>query len=201
MSVVDPSPGAQHRSQQVEVSVNGPPPAGRQRPLEFGDPRHLAACRFLVEEALALDDRDFEAWLGMLSPDVVYQVRVRATTTRGGIGERTPLVEHYHEDLYSLRKRVARLATSFAWAEDPPSRTRHVVTNICTFPTQREDTLRVRSYQLVFRSRGDLYEPDLLCGERTDLLSSSNGSDFRLARREASVDESVLRTQNLAIFL
>ena len=148
-----------------------------------------------------LDERDFEAWLAMLSPDVIYRVQVRATTTRGGIGERTPLVGHYDEDLYSLRKRVARLGTSFAWAEDPPSRTRHVVSNICTFTTAQEDVLRVRSYQLVFRSRGDLYEPDLLCGERTDLLCGANGQELRLSRREVVLDESVLRTQNLAIFL
>jgi len=201
MSTVGPSPGDLHRTTQVEPSVSATVPSARQRPMEFGDPRHLAACRFLVEEALALDERDFDAWLDMLSPDVVYQVHVRATTTRGGIGERTSLVEHYDEDLYSLRKRVARLATSFAWAEDPPSRTRHVVTNICTFPTDREDILRVRSYQLVFRSRGDLYEPDLLCGERNDLLYCANPQELRLSRREVTLDESVLRTQNLAIFL
>ena len=40
---------------------------------------------------------------------------------------------HFDEDLYSLRKRVQRLTTDHAWTEDPPSRTRHFVTNIRTF--------------------------------------------------------------------
>ena len=30
----------------------------------------------------------------------------------------------------ALARRVARLATGMAWAEDPPSRTRHLIANI-----------------------------------------------------------------------
>jgi hypothetical protein len=53
---------------------------------------------------------------------------------------------------------------------------------------------------LLFRSRGDTREPDLLSCGRTDLLRPGPGG-YLLARREITVDESVLRTQNLAIFL
>jgi phthalate 3,4-dioxygenase subunit beta len=52
----------------------------------------------------------------------------------------------------------------------------------------------------MFRSRGDTRAPELLSAGRTDLLRES-GDGLRLARREITVDESVLRTQNLAVFL
>jgi phthalate 3,4-dioxygenase beta subunit len=104
---------------------------------------------------------------------------------------------HFDEDMYALRKRVQRLATDHAWTEDPPSRTRHFVTNVRTF---RHDGLRVESALLLFRSRGDTREADLISAGRADLLRETPGG-LRLARREITVDEAVLRTQNLAVFL
>ncbi len=60
--------------------------------------------------------------------------------------------------------------------------------------------LLVESAVLLFRSRGDTREADLVSAGRTDLLRATAGG-LRLARREITVDESVLRTQNLAVFL
>jgi len=162
---------------------------------------HLQASRFLMEEALALDERDFDSWLAMLSPQIRYQVRNNATTGSSGSGSRSAAVAHFDEDYYSLKMRVDRLRTNFAWAEDPPSRTRHVVTNVCTYPTDVTDEVLVRSYIMLFRSRGDLREPDNLCGERHDRLQCVQDGDVRLLSREVVLDESVLRTQNLSIFL
>ena len=101
--------------------------------------------------------------------------------------------------MYALRKRVQRLATDHAWTEDPPSRTRHFVTNVRTFRAAAGE-LRVQSALLLFRSRGDTREADLISAGRTDLLRAT-ADGLRLARREIIVDESVLRTQNLAVFL
>jgi hypothetical protein len=50
------------------------------------------------------------------------------------------------------------------------------------------------------RDVGDGREPDLISVGRTDLLRET-GAGLRLARHEIIVDESVLRTQNLAVFL
>ncbi len=61
--------------------------------------------------------------------------------------------------------------------------------------------LRVESALLLFRSRGDTREADLLSAGRADLLRPDGAGSHRLARREITVDESVLRTQNLAVFL
>ena len=169
------------------------------RPLPYGDPAHLAAHQFLVEEAALLDAADFAGWLDLLCEDIRYVMPVRVTTARGAGFDSLAGMGHFDEDMYALRKRVQRLATDHAWTEDPPSRTRHFVTNVRTFRAAAGE-LRVQSALLLFRSRGDTREADLLSAGRTDLLRET-ADGLRLARREITVDESVLRTQNLAVFL
>jgi phthalate 3,4-dioxygenase subunit beta len=170
-----------------------------ERPLPYSDARHQAAHQFLVEEAALLDAADYAAWLDLLCEDIRYVMPVRVTTARGAGFDALPDMGHFDEDLYALRKRVQRLATDHAWTEDPPSRTRHFVSNVRTFTDDRAD-LRAESSLLLFRSRGDTRPPDLLSAGRTDILRPA-GDGYRLAQRQINVDESVLRTQNLAVFL
>jgi phthalate 3,4-dioxygenase beta subunit len=73
------------------------------------------------------------------------------------------------------------------------------VANVRTFRAAASE-LHVQSALLLFRSRGDTREADLLSAGRADLLRET-ADGLRLARREITVDESVLRTQNLAVFL
>ncbi len=169
--------------------------------LAFDDPRHLAAHRFLVEEAESLDERDFDRWLTMLAEDVVYRVPVTSTIARGARSGKPGGMDHYHEDRYSLQMRIARFRTEFGWTEDPPSRTRHLITNVRTFASDAANEILVRSSLLLFRSRGDLHGPDLICGQRTDVLRRMRDGILLLRERTVVLDESVLRTQNLAIFL
>ena len=169
------------------------------RPLSYGDPAHLAAHQFLVEEAALLDAADYAGWLGLLCEDIRYVMPVRVTTARGADFDSLADMGHFDEDMYALRMRVRRLATDHAWTEDPPSRTRHFVTNVRTFRDDG-DALRVESALLLFRSRGDTREASLISAGRTDVLRAT-ADGLRLARREITVDESVLRTQNLAVFL
>lgn len=170
-----------------------------ERPLPYSDPEHQAAHQFLVEEAALLDAADYGAWLNLLCEDIRYVMPVRVTTARGAGFDALTDMGHFDENLYSLRKRVQRLATDHAWTEDPPSRTRHFVSNVRTFPGGGAG-LRVESSLLLFRSRGDTRPPDLLSAGRTDVLRVTDDG-YRLARRQIMVDESVLRTQNLAVFL
>ena len=168
--------------------------------LAYDDPRHLAAQHFLVEEAAILDARQWEVWLGMLDEQIRYVMPVRVNTSAGTGYDELGDMAHFDEDLYSLRKRVERLLTDHAWTEDPPSRTRHLVTNVRTHTTDDVDQVQVSSTVLLFRSRGDTRPPEIVCAGRVDrLVTTSFG--LRLRTRHISVDESVLRTQNLAIFL
>jgi len=175
-----------------------------RRPLPYTDPAHQAAHQFLVEEAALLDAADYAGWLDLLCADIRYLMPVRVTTARGAGFDTLADMGHFDEDMYALRKRVQRLATDHAWTEDPPSRTRHFVTNVRTFrgsafPDGGVEFV-VESAVLLFRSRGDTREADLVSAGRTDLLRET-AAGLRLARREILVDEAVLRTQNLAVFL
>lgn len=168
--------------------------------LPFSDERHQTAHQWLVEEAYLLDAQAYEAWLDLLTDDIHYVMPVRVTTALGSGFDTAPGMAHFDEDKYSLSRRVARFLTEHAWTEDPPSRLRHHLSNVRTYRTEDEDHLVVESAVLLFRSRGDVREPSLVSAGREDLLRR-DGDGWRLARRTILVDESVLRTQNMAIFL
>lgn len=168
-------------------------------PLPYADSRHQAAAQFLVEEAHLLDTANYEAWLDLLDPSICYRMPVRVTAVKAASEADVQTMDHFDEDLYSLRKRVARFQTSHAWTEDPQSRVRHHVSNVRTFAVA-DQRLVVESAVLLYRSRGDRTEPSLLSAGRVDHLVGEPGG-LRLAERLIEIDESVLRTQNLAIFL
>lgn len=134
--------------------------------------------QFLYREARLLDQRRFHEWLDLLTDDVHYWMPVR--TTRYAKISKSIVI--YDEDRYkddevakegelaildedkaSLRMRSARLETGMAWAEDPPSRTRHFLSNI---EVEDDDTpLQVKVYAniIVYRSRGEI-EQDFFVG-------------------------------------
>jgi len=170
------------------------------KPLLFNDVRHLQAHQFLVDEAYLLDGQHYEAWLDTLSDDIRYIMPVRVTTALGAGFDTSPGMAHFDENKYSLSRRVARFLTEHAWTEDPPSRLRHYITNVRSFACEDPGQLIVESAELLFRSRGDVNESALVSCGREDLLRC-DGGQWKLARRTIIVDESVLRMQNLAVFL
>jgi 3-phenylpropionate/cinnamic acid dioxygenase small subunit len=170
------------------------------KPLPFNDSRHLQAHQFLVDEAYLLDAQLYEMWLDTLTDDVHYLMPVRVTTARGAGFDTSPGMAHFDEDKHSLSRRVARFATEHAWTEDPPSRLRHFITNVRTFACGDDGHLIVESAELLFRSRGDVNESALVSCGREDLMRWC-GEQWKLARRLIIADESVLRMQNLAVFL
>ena len=169
-------------------------------PVRYGSERYHEAVDLLFREAEALDARRHPEWLGMLCDDIRYVVPVRVTSAHSLEDSYLRDMAHFDEDRYSLTKRVERFATEHAWTEDPPSRTRRFVTNIRCYEGDVEGEMLARSNLLLFRSRGDVHAPDLISARRTDRLRTE-GYALKIARREVLLDESVLRTQNLAVFL
>src|SRR3954452_8333553 len=161
--------------------------------LPHDDPRHLAASHFLVEEAALLDARRWRVWLGLLTDDIRYVMPGAVTTAAGATLRDSAAMAHFDDDRHSLGKRVERLSTEHAWTEDPPSRTRHVVTIIRTFAADAIAMLLVESAVLLFRSRGDTRPPEIVCAGRSDRLRATDAG-YRLAERRIDVDEAVLRT-------
>jgi 3-phenylpropionate/cinnamic acid dioxygenase small subunit len=170
------------------------------RTLPFSDEGHLQAHQWLVDEAWLLDAQAYEEWLELLTDDIHYLMPVRVTTALGSGFDTSPGMAHFDEDKYSLSRRVARFLTEHAWTEDPPSRLRHHLSNVRTFATEDPDHLVVDSATLLFRNRGDVREGSFVSAGREDLLRRTP-EGWKLARRTILVDDSVIRMQNLAIFL
>jgi 3-phenylpropionate/cinnamic acid dioxygenase small subunit len=170
------------------------------RTLPFSDERHLQAHQWLVDEAYILDSQAYDEWLDLLTDDIHYLMPVRVTTALGAGYDTSPGMAHFDENRYSLGRRVARFLTEHAWTEDPPSRLRHYVANVRTFATDDPNHVVVDSGVMLYRSRGDVREAAVLSAGREDLLRRT-GDGWRLARRTILLDDSVVRSQNLAIFL
>jgi 3-phenylpropionate/cinnamic acid dioxygenase small subunit len=164
------------------------------------DPLYGEVVEFLYHEADLLDTGRFEEWLELLADDLNYRLPVRLNRRRGESEDDAPTTEIFSDNLASLRLRVRRLDTGFAWAETPPSRTRHLISNVRVRTTEVANELEVTSYFLVYRSRASETTPDLFSGERQDRLRQTDAG-WRLARRTIQLDQAVIGARHLSIFL
>jgi 3-phenylpropionate/cinnamic acid dioxygenase small subunit len=168
--------------------------------------------QFLYREARLLDERRFREWLDLFTDDVRYWMGARSNRyprTSKAISILSPnrYVEDDHtrddelsifdESKETLSGRVARLETGMAWAEDPPSRTRHLITNIEVAGDAGAELI-VHSNFIVYRSRAET-EQDFYVGARQDLLRRVDGA-LKIARRKMTLDQNVLSAKNLSIF-
>lgn len=160
----------------------------------------LEVQEFLYREALALDERRFRDWLALLADDIRYEVPVRVTREGLADWELSPTSRIFDDTKETLEVRVRRLETDFAWAEQPPSRTRHYVTNVLVDPTGEPGEYLVSSNCLIYRSRGDEPTPSLYSLFRKDTVRRSGG-EWKLARRWAALDQSMINAHNLSIFI
>ena len=103
----------------------------------------------------------------------------------------------FDEDKDLIHKRILKLDTGYSWAEDPPSRTRHIFTNLRVLD-KAGDTTRVTCNFIVYRSRLAADE-DLWVGRREDTLRT-HGASFRIVKRHLFLDQVSLLSKNLSIF-
>jgi 3-phenylpropionate/cinnamic acid dioxygenase small subunit len=157
---------------------------------------------FLYREALALDERRFRDWLEYLADDIRYEVPVRVTREGLADWELSPTSRIFDDTKETLEVRVRRLETDFAWAEQPPSRTRHFVTNVVVDPTEVPDEYLVSSNCFVYRSRGDEPTPSLYSLFRKDAVRrTTTAIGWQVSRRWAALDQSMINAHNLSIFI
>jgi 3-phenylpropionate/cinnamic acid dioxygenase small subunit len=168
--------------------------------MAMADDARERATAFLFDEAEYLDDNRLDRWLELLHPDLDYEIPVRVTRERSAGAGFVTGAYHMKETYASLQQRVARLSGDFAWAEDPPSRTRRIVGNVRAIPDGPSGELAVKSNTLLFRSRYDLVDYQLLAYERVDRVVVTDGI-LRLLRRRVHLDHTTLPIHNLAVFL
>ena len=157
--------------------------------------------QFLYFEARLLDERRFREWWQLFTDDVHYWMPVRYNRQFRELDKETGRpgeLAHFEEDKLSLYQRVYRLGTAMAWAEDPPSRTRHLISNVWARPADTENELYVQSAFIVYRNRGD-YEVDIWAGRRDDVIRRVDGC-LQIARREILLDQATILSKNLSVF-
>jgi 3-phenylpropionate/cinnamic acid dioxygenase small subunit len=161
----------------------------------------LELMPFYIREAWLLDERKFKEWLDLFTDDVLYFMpRRKNVPQRESHRELTPLgdLAIFEEDKRYLEMRVARLDTGMAWAEDPPSRTRHMIGNL-EAELAENDEARARTAFLVYRSHLET-DHQLLSGYREDVLRKVAGG-WKVAKRTIVLDANVLLDKNLSVFL
>jgi biphenyl 2,3-dioxygenase beta subunit len=105
---------------------------------------------------------------------------------------------YFDDDKQSLRIRVERVYAKNAWAEMPPSRTRHFISNV-RIKNDTGSELEVHSNFLVYRTRLET-DQDIFVGAKRDVLRRVNDS-FKIAKRTIILDQAVLSAKNISIFL
>lgn len=165
--------------------------------------------RFLYHAAELLDDRRLNEWHKLLTEDVSYRVPIRTTRERSSSDEFSETTFHMKEDWDTLKVRTERMASDFAWSEDPPSRTRRQVSNVRVTDVSN-DEISLKNNLVIVRSQKDETDPDILSMERRDTLRRdddgygsewSDGPKLKLAERTVFLDHTVIPVDSLSIIL
>jgi len=169
--------------------------------------------QFLYQEARLLDNKQFKAWLELFTEDARYWMPVRSnkypknskaiSILDGSRYEEEELSKEgelaiLDETKETLSMRITRLETGMAWAEDPPSRTRHMISNVEVEELTQGKELKVYSNFLVYRNRGER-EQDFFVGSREDTVRKTDGQ-WKIAYRKVVLDQNVLLAKNVSIF-
>jgi 3-phenylpropionate/cinnamic acid dioxygenase small subunit len=164
---------------------------------------HHEIEQFLYYEARLLDDRRFEEWYELLADDLQYVMPTRYNRLRREAQHEFAApdeTQHFDEDKHSIAQRIRRLRSGTAWAEDPPSRTRHFISNVVVGGNGQPDEFEADCYYLLYRARLER-EVEMFAGMRQDVLRRSSGvSRWQIARRRIILDQTVVLARNLSFF-
>ncbi len=155
--------------------------------------------QFLYEEAAMLDDRRFEEWLTLFTPDISYWMPVRRIKTVEDLDRQFTAkgdIALFDDEYNTLEKRVKKASGGFNWSEEPPSRTRYLITNV-RIVGQEEDRLEVHSNFHLHRSRLEDDTDDFI-GHREDVLVA-DGNSFKIKRRHIFLEQTVIQAANMAV--
>ena len=161
---------------------------------------HHDVEQFYYREAALLDAHDYVAWLDLFSDDTHYFMPLRRTVSRKDADReftRPGQVALFDDTKPLLKMRVDKLLTGRSWSEDPPSRTRRLVTNVRVLSDDGQE-LEVASNFHLYRTRLKS-EEDSWIGSRSDVLRRHDSS-FHIARREIRLEQTVILSRNLSNF-
>jgi 3-phenylpropionate/cinnamic acid dioxygenase small subunit len=154
--------------------------------------------QFLYAEAALLDARRYSEWLGLIADDIHYWMPIRRTVTLSDIDREFTKpgdMAYFDDDRGMLEMRVKKLEAGSAWSEDPPSRSRHFVSNVRVLDVAGDEITVEVAFHL-YRTRLNS-EVGSWVGRRVDVLRRA-GAGFRLAKRHIFLDQTVIPTTNMS---
>src|SRR5271167_1314630 len=147
----------------------------------------------LYKEAALLDEWRLDEWMELLTGDAVYEVP--PTDVPEGDSRNTLFI--IADDAVRIRSRVKQLLGRFAWAENPHSRTRRMISNVRVLGADGDDIL-VSANFAVYRMR---YESvDTYIGHY-DLKLVRAGKVLKIRERRAILDNEALRPHGKISFI
>lgn len=161
--------------------------------------------QWLYREVDLLDYREYSEWLKLLHPEVRYFVPIARNVPRIRDNEYTREQQDnaWMDEGYStIEKRIKQILTNIHWAEEPPSRVSHLITNTVLLSVEGEKGARevtARSRVFVYQNRID-DEVIQFVGKRIDTLVESE-NDWLLKHRTVHLDQSVLLAKALTVFI
>jgi 3-phenylpropionate/cinnamic acid dioxygenase small subunit len=157
---------------------------------------------FYYHEAELLDERRYSDWIELIADDIHYFMPQRRNVKFGEQHRENSDPESeiawFDEGKATLAGRVRQLNTGLHWAEEPPSRVCHVVSNVQILDVQG-DEVKVKSRFIVYRNRLQ-DEVDLFLGKREDTLRRDAETGWKIANRTIILDQNVLLAKNITVF-
>jgi len=162
---------------------------------------------FLYAEAELIDARRFDEWQALLTDDFrVFVPMTRNIRYDQAAREKTREqadMNWFDESKQTIGQRIQQLATGLHWAEEPRSRTVHMISNVRILDSRSGDDaareVTVSSAFLLYRNRGQ-DETDYMIGRRKDVLIRSAEGAWKVRRREVDLAQTVLLAKNLTTF-
>lgn len=163
--------------------------------IEWPDPAVQGVAQaFVHHEARLLDDDALERWFALFADDGLYWVPAHPAG-----GDPTREVSLAFDDLRRLDDRVYWLRTGLVSAQIPPSRTRHLVTNVEAVRGAEPGTLLVRSNVALAEHRAGVDR--LFTGWVGHVLTADGGDRSDGGPRDAVPDPCDLRIRTKVTFL
>lgn len=153
--------------------------------------------QFYFHEAALLDEHRYNDWLALFSKEVHYWAPVRLTREGASDTVNDNELGLFDDDYGTLEWRVESFQSKNAWAEIPPSRTRHLISNVQVIAVDEHEVTATSNF-FVFRSRLESVE-HLFVGRRHDHLKRRDEDKWRIHERKIIFDHSSFVTDNISI--
>lgn len=160
--------------------------------LSYKEDEYSLIRDFLYYEAALLDEREFDKWLELIYEEFDYLVYYFEP---GNFKHPILLI---HDDNSSMRLRIKRLFTDFAWAEIPPSNTMRVRSNIRII--EAYNNIYTAAYnEILYKNRDGTEKEQFFCKKKDQLVIQNE--KIRIRRREVRILEGILSSRNLSVIL